>query len=307
MPDRLLHEEVAWSDSLARCSEDADLAWSRFLLHPDDWGRFKVDPEEIRLKRFPKRRSITPDRILGFLREYEREGQIWVWREGEHVYGEANTAKWEKKRYRKATKIPAPPWGTIRPLRTDVLQSIVSGADLEAAVSGAGLLPRSSTAGQGPRASQPQDCGNPVVPRFTEEGEGMSRDGEGVGDAGRSSGDPPALRQPPSPSWVRTVPDGPPRGQDRVVQAFQDRFSSRMSASDWEELRRRRQDLGDDECLEALRIAIQRGSYSPGCALGEMRRLVATKNGSGAPTPRRGPACAAHRPYFPDEDEDRRQ
>jgi len=128
MSDVLISERVNKSRSLSRCSEDADLAWTRFLTYPERSGKFLVDPEEICDHCFPRRPSMTPARILRFLVEYEREGQVLLYRDAAGaLYGVVNFAKWQHLKYTpKAKHIPDPPWGNdSKPTVTRLLQDFV--------------------------------------------------------------------------------------------------------------------------------------------------------------------------------------
>jgi len=77
--DRLNSETCPVNKKMAALSEMAEAWWNRFHLAADDWGVFIAEPEWLKGRLWPYRESITPQKILSFLEEYEKAELIFCW------------------------------------------------------------------------------------------------------------------------------------------------------------------------------------------------------------------------------------
>ncbi|MBA7621071.1 hypothetical protein ES703_28428 [subsurface metagenome] len=87
MANKLIKESILTSKSLALCSWQADLAWSRILFCGDDWGCFNADPQAVKARAFPKRNDISIDTVSSWLQEYEDNDMLFRWKIGDREYG----------------------------------------------------------------------------------------------------------------------------------------------------------------------------------------------------------------------------
>ncbi|MBA7672728.1 hypothetical protein ES703_80915 [subsurface metagenome] len=111
MGNKLIREKILTSPSLARCSWVANLAWPWILFCGDDWGCFEAVPDTVRSRAFPKRKDITDEMVASWLDEYEREGQLFRWHEGERVFGyfitnSKHNAEYRSKWHKRKTNLP---------------------------------------------------------------------------------------------------------------------------------------------------------------------------------------------------------
>ena len=98
----------------------AEAWWNRFHLAADDWGIFIAEPEWLKGRLWPYRKSMTTQKILSILSEYEKTELIFCW-DVRTVYAQCThnertkygffTGWFEHQtmRYLSKRKFPAPP------------------------------------------------------------------------------------------------------------------------------------------------------------------------------------------------------
>lgn len=69
MPTRVVRGEIVNSRSLSRVSMEAELLFRNLLALVDDYGRYDGDAEILAAHAFPRRRSVSPDDVEGWLAE----------------------------------------------------------------------------------------------------------------------------------------------------------------------------------------------------------------------------------------------
>jgi len=113
MANKVIKDSIRNSKSLARCSFIAELNFPRFLLLSDDWGCFEIDLETIRGYLYPKRlKKVTLSKIAKWLKEYEDNGMLFCWSNGERDFGyfvNYNNHSGEYLSRRHKRKTPEPP------------------------------------------------------------------------------------------------------------------------------------------------------------------------------------------------------
>lgn len=87
MPNRILKESILDSPTLARLEDFYQDQFPRLLLLVDDWGCFNADPEAIKGRAYPKRPKVTVKVIEKILRAFYDAGMLFLWMEGERIYG----------------------------------------------------------------------------------------------------------------------------------------------------------------------------------------------------------------------------
>lgn len=87
MPSRILKESILDSPTLARLDDFDQDQFPRLLLLVDDWGCFNADPDVVKGRAYSKRPKVTPKTIEKLLRSYYDAGMLFMWYEGERLYG----------------------------------------------------------------------------------------------------------------------------------------------------------------------------------------------------------------------------
>lgn len=120
MPSRILKESILDSPTLARLDDFYQDQFPRLLLLVDDWGCFNADPEAIKGRAYPKRPKVTPKIIEKILRAFYDAGMLFMWMEGDRIYGywvgwdnhnycNASAVDEEGKQAKHRRKTPEPP------------------------------------------------------------------------------------------------------------------------------------------------------------------------------------------------------
>jgi len=110
MPNRILKESIWRSESLNKCSLEAQSFFLRLIPYPDDFGRFDARLPIIRATLYPlKYDEVTDGRIESWLQEVVAQGMIRLYQVGGVRYGFFTTwAKHQQQRVKKS-KYPEPP------------------------------------------------------------------------------------------------------------------------------------------------------------------------------------------------------
>lgn len=87
MPTRLIHESLCTSESIARCSPQAQDAFPRMILYADNFGVFQIHPAVMKGRLWPLRGDVTPDDIEQWLKEYEQQRMLKTWEQDGKRYG----------------------------------------------------------------------------------------------------------------------------------------------------------------------------------------------------------------------------
>lgn len=87
MPTRLLHESICTSESLSKCSPKAQDAFPRLLLAADNFGTFQINGFVLKGRLWPLRDDVSPEDILGWIREFEEKGMVKTWQTDGKIYG----------------------------------------------------------------------------------------------------------------------------------------------------------------------------------------------------------------------------
>ena len=110
MPNRILKESIWRSESLNKCSLDAQAFFVRMIPYPDDFGRFDARTPIIRATLYPLRYAeITEKKIESWLDEVVKAGMVKIYEVEGVKYGYfTNWNKHQQQRVKKS-KYPDPP------------------------------------------------------------------------------------------------------------------------------------------------------------------------------------------------------
>ena len=83
MPNRVIKESI-WTSptvntNIKKLEHCLALPW--WILQADDWGCFDTDIDVVKGKVFPKRRDMTPAKVLGMRKAYQEAGLLFIWQE----------------------------------------------------------------------------------------------------------------------------------------------------------------------------------------------------------------------------------
>lgn len=87
MPTRILRDRLLTSPSLAKCSPRAQDAFPRFLLLADDFGCFDTNARVLIGAGWPLRDDVLEADIESWLADYEANGMLLRWLDGDRIYG----------------------------------------------------------------------------------------------------------------------------------------------------------------------------------------------------------------------------
>jgi hypothetical protein len=79
MPSRVVRGDINASESLSRVSLEANLTFRALITAVDDYGRFDARPEILKGILFPLQASVTPAKILRWVRELDAEGCVQLY------------------------------------------------------------------------------------------------------------------------------------------------------------------------------------------------------------------------------------
>ncbi len=98
---------------MSRVSLGAELVFAKLILAADDYGRLDARPAALKATLFPVRDSMTPGKLLPFVRELAAEGCVQLYESGGRPY--LALSHWEKHRGKsnraQTSKCPEPPPG----------------------------------------------------------------------------------------------------------------------------------------------------------------------------------------------------
>jgi hypothetical protein len=131
MPDRIIKESCAKSDSLYRVSLLANMFWPFLLTAMDDHGCFDARPAILKARIFPLRKDVSEEMIKGWLGEFENAnvGMIRLWNEQNGVqFGLCLSFEFHNDIVvKRSPTTPCPPWllreGQDPRLGTETLQA----------------------------------------------------------------------------------------------------------------------------------------------------------------------------------------
>lgn len=121
MANRVIRDSIYSSPSLARLSREAAAWFPWWVLMADDWGCFNADPDVIKGAVYPKRKDVGIVEVEGWLVEYHNNHQLFIWVEGERIWGfftaflennpylQKSTLSEEGKQIKPRRKSPEPP------------------------------------------------------------------------------------------------------------------------------------------------------------------------------------------------------
>lgn len=87
MANRVIRDSLWNSPSLAKLSREADAWFPRWILLADDWGCFQADPRIVKGVAYPLREDVLASECEAWLVEYYNAGLIFLWMEGERLWG----------------------------------------------------------------------------------------------------------------------------------------------------------------------------------------------------------------------------
>jgi hypothetical protein len=97
MPSRVVRGDINSSQSLSGVSLEANLTFRALITAVDDYGRFDARPEILKGILFPLQASVTPAKILRWVRELDADGCVQLyWGEDGRPY--LHLTGWERHR-----------------------------------------------------------------------------------------------------------------------------------------------------------------------------------------------------------------